>query len=249
MKAIIVLRSSMYLGTGCLSYHMPLNRVEMGFSLKQIITLLFFTLLNRNFPLFSMVKSLNSQLFEKILYTPKYVNPHVLPCNTQYLHINQLFIQCLSGQIRGLERLLMGRRYNAREGGGCSIFFSTFPFIFFGQKGRRAKRPVTEGRGRGWCAYAWILSLFNFFAFSRILTLKVVVVQPQRVFEESSACGEKGLPGLADRSFLSPPTGLYYCVCGGEGVCSGAPLRRAAKLGRAGHLVRFSTLATSPTAR
>ena len=36
------------------------SRVEMSFNLKQIITPLFFTILNRNFPLFSMARSLNS---------------------------------------------------------------------------------------------------------------------------------------------------------------------------------------------
>ena len=36
------------------------GKEEMGFNLKQIITPLFFTFFNRNFPLFSMVRSLNS---------------------------------------------------------------------------------------------------------------------------------------------------------------------------------------------
>ena len=54
-----------------------------------------------------------------------------------------------------------------------SLYFFMISFIFLGQKGRRAIRPVTEGgegeKVTGWCAHAWILSPFTFFASSIIL--------------------------------------------------------------------------------
>ena len=74
-----------------------------------------------------------------------------------YKSINSLFIECLSDQIRGVKRLLMGGRYNPREGGrGLQLFFSTSSPIFFmissifsDQKGRRTISKVTEGAGGG----------------------------------------------------------------------------------------------------
>ena len=107
-----------------------------------------------------------------------------------YKSINSLFIECLSDQIRGVKRLLMGGRYNPREGGGCSFFslhhlpFSLWFHLFFRiKKGDGLLARWQKGRGEGVVCTCLDVKSVYFFCFLNNSILQSGMVEHLRLLQ------------------------------------------------------------------